>query len=440
MTRRNKDMAVVKLLPGGQGRTMNNRLDTAGLHVNAKVSFEDAWGFILKVGVAAHGYGSTATRLESFLKDLSKRLGYQGVFRSTPSDILFALREGPKMPQRVEFIATPAPNIDLDKLARLGDLLKELKTGTLSLADAAVRIDAIDQVTPPWGRFASMLGYALTALGLAPLLGGGWFDTLYATLFSMLVYGLVLLSGRMGGAATKWLPLSSAFVVGVLAAVVKLWVPELNLVLVILSAVAIILPGYTISLGAGELVAQHVLSGTANLMSGLVCLVKQIAGGWLGIVTAGFFISGTATGPATPVDPVWTKLLFPLLLVGLCLAFQTSRRDLPWAVLVSGIAYLGVMAGSSILDVNLGNLVGTIIAVVIANLWARQTGRPTLIVLIPAIVMLVSGSIGFRGLASMAGGEVLLGAQQFLQMFVVAMTMVAGIMVGCTIVRPESGL
>jgi uncharacterized membrane protein YjjB (DUF3815 family) len=98
------------------------------------------------------------------------------------------------------------------------------------------------------------------------------------------------------------------------------------------------------------------------------------------------------------------------------------------------------MAGSSILDPNLGNLVGTIVAVVVANLWARQTGRPTSIVLIPAIVMLVSGTIGFRGLASMAEGELLLGAQQFIQMFVVALTIVTGVFVGYTIIRPEPGL
>ncbi len=87
-----------------------------------------------------------------------------------------------------------------------------------------------------------------------------------------------------------------------------------------------------------------------------------------------------------------------------------------------------------------GNLVGTIIAVVIANLWARKTGRPSSIVLIPAIVLLGCGSIGFRGLASMAGGDLLLGAQQFLQMFVVAMTIFVGIVVGYTIVRSEPGL
>ena len=102
--------------------------------------------------------------------------------------------------------------------------------------------------------------------------------------------------------------------------------------------------------------------------------------------------------------------------------------------------YLGIMAGSSILDSNVGNLVGTIIAVVVANLWARHTGRPTSIVLFPAIVMLVSGSIGFRGLAAMAEGELVVGAQQFSQMFVVALTIVTGIMIGYTIVRPEPTL
>jgi uncharacterized membrane protein YjjP (DUF1212 family) len=407
---------------------------------SSKVNFDEAWHFILKVGLAAHKYGSTSTRLEYFLSSLSKRMGYQGVFKSTPAEIMFGLRETSDSPQRIEVMATPPPNIDLDKLARLGELLNEIKEGSLSIPDAYDHIDAIDQIPPPWGKFASMLGYVFTGLGLAPLLGAGWTDTLVATVFSILVYGLVLLSARMGAITMSWMPLSTALITGFLATLVKYWVPDLNLVLVILSAVAIILPGYSISLGAGELVAQHVLSGVSNLMSGLITLVKQIAGAIIGIGIASLLVTTVATEFETPVDQMWLLLLFPLLLVGLGLAFQVSRKDLPWSVLVSGLAFLGVMAGSSLLDSNLGNLLGTIVAVVIANLWARKTGRPSSIVLIPAIVMLVSGTIGFRGLASMAEGELLLGVQQFLQMFIVAITILAGILIGFTIVRPEPNL
>jgi uncharacterized membrane protein YjjP (DUF1212 family) len=414
--------------------------DSDVFSASSKVNFDEAWHFILKVGLAAHKYGSTSTRLEYFLLSLSKRMGYQGVFKSTPVEIMFGLRETSDSPQRVEVMATPPPAIDLDKLARLGELLNEIKEGSLSVSDAYDRIDQIDQVPPPWGKFASLLGYVFTGLGLAPLLGAGWTDTFVATVFSILVYGMVLLSARMGAITTSWMPLSTALITGFLATLVKYWVPDLNLVLVILSAVAIILPGYSISLGVGELVAQHVLSGVSNLMSGLITLIKQIAGAIIGISIASLFVTTAATEPETPVNQMWVMLLFPLLLVGLGLAFQVSRRDFPWSVLLSGIAFLGVLGGTSLMDSNLGNLLGTIIAVVLANLWSRKTGRPTSIVLIPAIVMLVSGTIGFRGLAAMAEGELLLGVQQFLQMFIVAITILAGILIGFTIVRPEPNL
>ncbi len=45
------------------------------LEVKTKVPFEDAWKLLLKVGVAAHKYGSTSNRLEIFLANLSKKMG-----------------------------------------------------------------------------------------------------------------------------------------------------------------------------------------------------------------------------------------------------------------------------------------------------------------------------------------------------------------------------
>ena len=186
--------------------------------------------------------------------------------------------------------------------------------------------------------------------------------------------------------------------------------------------------------------AGHIASGAADLITGLICLFKQVAGGYLGRVGAGVFVPIAVTGGTIPVASIWLWLFVPVILLGLCLAFQTSRRDLPWAVLVCGIAYLGIMAGSALLDSSLGNLLGTVTAMIAGNLWRRKTGRPSSIVLIPAIVLLVSGSIGFRGLVAMTEGQLMLGTQEFLQMFFVALTIFVKIMIGVTVVRPEPGL
>lgn len=70
-------------------------------------SFDDACQFIIKLGTAAHGYGSNATRLEWFLARLTTALGFQGIFRSTPNEIIFAFQAEADQPQRIHAAVHP---------------------------------------------------------------------------------------------------------------------------------------------------------------------------------------------------------------------------------------------------------------------------------------------------------------------------------------------
>ncbi|GAB4517159.1 MAG: hypothetical protein Tsb0019_16830 [Roseibium sp.] len=405
-----------------------------------QVPYDEAVRFIVRVGVAAHGYGATAIRLELVLSELTRFFGLEGVFRSSPSEIIFAFRETPGAAQRVEIVPTFPPDVQLDKLARLGELLGELPESRFSLAEAFDRLDAIDRAPPPWGFSTLTLGYISVALGLTPLLGGSWSDTLMAAVLSLPVFTIVLASPRLGSLMAGLMPFTTALAAGVLAALAKLWLPDLNPVLVVLSAVAVILPGYTISVGAGELVAQHVVSGTSNLTRGLVCLVKQVAGSGLGIV----FVSSLATLPAgaspAPVDASWVLFMFPFFVLGLCLTFQMAGRDLLPAMLVSLLAYLGVFGGQALFGSITGTLIGTVVAVGTAQFWANKTGRPSTILLIPALVTLVSGTAGFRGLAELWQGDVMLGAEEILHMFVVAITILAGLLIGNGLFRGDDAI
>ena len=401
------------------------------------VSFDEACSFIIKLGTLAHGYGSTATRLEIYLRRLTEAFGYSGVFRSTPTDIVFSFQKKDELWQQLHLVALPGTGLNLDRLARVGDLIDAVAAGQVSISEASKRLDEIDKTPLPWGVAANAFSYAFLGAGLAVIFAGGWWDVFFSTVLSLIVYGMVLLSGRFGIRTAEWLPLSTTFVVALLASFAKVWIPELNVVIVIVSAIAILLPGYTVSLGIIELVSQHVVSGSANLMSGLVYLAKQFAGGWLGAGLAGMLVTIPTAAAATPVNAQWLWLFMPPLIVGLCVVFQTATRDMFWACFGCAVAYGGILLGSAIAGGNLGNLIGTIIAVIFANLWARRTRRPTSIVLVPAIILLVSGSIGFRGLAAVAAGQTAVGEQQFLQMFIVALTIAVGLLVGNTLVKPK---
>ena len=401
--------------------------------------FDQACRFIIKLGTMAHGYGPNAIRLESYLSRLTSALGYHGVFRSTPTEMVFTLSEKEGAWQRIHIATMPGTGLDLAKLPEVGTLVDAVVAGQVSVSEAMTRLDEIGKRPHPWGAFANAVSYAFCGSSFAVLLSGGWWDVLLSALFSLVVYGMVALSARFGVRTAEWLPLTSAFVAGALATLAKIVLPELNIVLVTLAAILILIPGFSISVGIIELVSQRVVSGTVNLMNGLIYLVKQFAGAWLGVGLVHLFWSIPTTAGSS-VNSQWLWLFMPLLIIGLCVVFQTAPKDFFWAVLGCGIAYGGILAGGAIAGGNLGNLFGTIVAVVFANIWGKATHRPTSIVLLPAIVLLVSGSIGFRGLAAITVGQTATGEQQFVQMFVVALTIAAGLLVGNTIIQPKASL
>ena len=95
---------------------------------------------------------------------------------------------------------------------------------------------------------------------------------------------------------------------------------------------------------------------------------------------------------------------------------------------------------------NVGVLLASMTVTVYAQAWAKWKDRPRSIVITPALVVLVSGSIGFRGLVSLtvddddeeSSSEA--GLEEFAQMFVVALLIVAGILVGNLLLRAPTTL
>lgn len=112
-------------------------------------------------------------------------------------------------------------------------------------------------------------------------------------------------------------------------------------------------------------------------------------------------------------------------------------RDFPWVMLCCLVSYIGVTFGNTFEIQYLGTLIGAIVANIFANLWARKTNRPTSIVLVPAITVMVSGSVGFQGLLIAATEESSRGLNQFMQLFIVALVISAGLLIANTIVRPK---
>ena len=175
--------------------------------------------------------------------------------------------------------------------------------------------------------------------------------------------------------------------------------------------------------------------------------------GWLvlGGILGAFFISGVTStdyrsDEAVIIEPppgYWQALFVPLLTIGLAIAFETSPGDLYWSIVAQGLTYTVVVAFSYIPSDSpyardVGIAVSSVYMTIVANAWSRWKNKPTNVLLVPCLVLQVSGSIGFRGIISLVEGETALGTQQFLRMFYVALLTFVGVAVGMVVLKPRS--
>jgi uncharacterized membrane protein YjjP (DUF1212 family) len=337
---------------------------------------------------------------------------------------------------RTMLVSLPGTGFDLAKLAAVGEMVDAVEEGRVSITEATASLATIDALPPPYNSFLVAWGYALCGAGFAGFLQGSWWDIFLSAAISIVVFFIVTLTGKVSERAASWVPFLCAFIAGSLAAAGNFLLPGIQAYLITLSAIIYLIPGFSISIGVIELTSKHAVSGITNLMNGLVYLLTLFAGAWTGI---------TLTGAILPAAPVADGAISPwlvgpsamILAAGLCIVFQTPRRDLLLALAGCAVAYAGIMLGEAWQVNNLGNFLGTAGAVIFANVWSGVTKRPTSIVLLPAVIFMVSGSVGFRGLVAMAAGHEALGLEEFTQMFIVALTIAVGLIVGNSVSRPR---
>jgi uncharacterized membrane protein YjjP (DUF1212 family) len=426
--------------------------------------FEATCRLTVQIGRAAMKYGSTAASVESFLAAVMQHFGYRGVFRTSQSELFCNFQIDESDLGLAHIVAVETGSVSLHKLGLIaemakgmlllskekehkvrGDELVDCEAETLSteneqtydtISKAVTRLHKIDNEPDPWSSRYQLAAFAVAGAGLAMVYQGTWIDIGLSTVNGALVFGLIALFRNVRSQSVEqWVVLASAFVCSLIATTVKIWLPEINVALVTMAGVAVYLPGYSVTLGAAELVSSHIISGSARLIAGLVVLMWLVVGTWLGHnAVSWIFDIEPLDSPADPVSPYYQAVFIPMLFMAVIIIFQNSYRDLPWSLLCMSVAYGTSIVSSFYAKPNLTTFLSSVAMTVFANIWARCTDRPNTLILLPAFLLKVSGSIGFLGLITLVEGERFIGLQQFRSMFIIALLIIVGVLAGNTLV------
>lgn len=400
-----------------------------------------AEAFVVELARALHERGIPSHRLEASVSRVAARLGLAVQVFSVPTSVQIAF-EGPDG-QRSTFLRADAGEVDLARIARLNELIDGVLDGRVTAEEGRARLGLIASQPPAYPAAFGPLAYGVASAGACRFFGGGPSEVLASAFIGGAVGAAALLIARRPSFTRLFEPVA-ALVAAVLAAALAAGPFGLASDVVTLSALIVLVPGFTLTVAMSELAERHLSSGTARLAGAATTFL--VIGLGIGIGRKLALFLGGAPGAAEPHGwlPPFDALseLGALLTAPLAFAvlFQARRRDLPWILPTTLLGYFGARAGSVALGPELGVFVGALTVGAISNALARWRGHPVSITQVPGIMLLVPGSIGYRSVSFFLAQDVLSGMEAAFRMALVAVALVGGILFANVLVAPRREL
>lgn len=395
---------------------------------------DEAVSFILRLGKALHTYGLAADALEEALSGVTRRLGLDAQFFTTPTAIFAAF--GAPEEQSTHLIRVVPSEPNLGKLAALDAVTRAIHAGTITPREGIERVDAIIAARDPYDGAIAILSCGIASAAVCRVLSGGMAEVAVAGLAGLLV-GMVERATRRLPHSSYVYELFGSMTVAVFVSLLAAFGLSVSVSTATLAGVIILLPGLTLTVAMTELASRHLAAGTARLSGAFITFIAMAFG-----VAVGNRVAAALVGvaPAVAPEPLlewtrWAGVAVAPLAFGIYL--RARPRDLGWIWTAGIVGYVAVRLGADGLGPALGASIGSLTVGILANLFERRRHGPAAVALVPGVLLLVPGSIGYRSVASLLDENVVDGVSTGFSMIFTAMALAAGLLMANVLVPPQ---
>ncbi|MBV8433652.1 MAG: threonine/serine exporter family protein [Candidatus Eremiobacteraeota bacterium] len=339
-----------------------------------------------------HRAGIATDAIEQTLTEVARAIGVDAQIFALPTNISISV--GPDWNQRTVNMRLEPGRVSLRKIALLNEIYDALRRGKIDFPHAAELVAEVDKRWPGLPAWLQIPALGLIAVGVALILGGGGREIFVSALIGSC-------TGALGAIATKvdivarLFDVVAAFLATLIVAIFVRVAGPTNVYVSIVAGIVVLLPGYSLTLALHELANDFLVAGVARLGKVLSVLLALGVGAFLGLAMFPSLLSSGNVAPH-PVSAMWWIVASLCLSVGLSIDLDARLRDSAWVLGACFMALLATHVLSATPAHNVSAFLASFICGTVANLGARYLRVPQAIMLVPALLVLVPGSLSYE--------------------------------------------
>jgi uncharacterized membrane protein YjjP (DUF1212 family) len=344
------------------------------------------------MGRELHRAGIATDAIEQTLSEIAATIGLDVQVFALPTYITIAI--GPTWSQRTVMMRLEPGRVSLRKIALINELYDALRNGRIDYRKATILLGEVDAQwpgLPPWLEIPAL---AFIAVGVALILGGGTRELIVSGAIGICTGILSTIAARSAIVA-RLFAVTAAFAATLIVASFQKLVGPVNIYISIIAGIVVLLPGYSLTLALHELANDFLVAGVARLGRVFSTLLALGCGAFLGLAVVPSVLKGEVAS-THPVAGTWWFVASVCMAVGLSIDLDARLRDFIWVFASSFVALLTAHVLGTTSAHAVSAFLSAFICGMVANTGARYLRVPQAIMLVPALIVLVPGSLSYE--------------------------------------------
>lgn len=349
--------------------------------------------FLATMARALHESGVATDALEETLTNIADSIGIPLQIFALPTQITIAV--GPRWNQKTVLMRLEPGQVNLRRISILNSIYDELRAGKMDYREASTAVSSIDRRWPGLNVFWQIPALVLVALGVAILLGGQTRELFVAGAIG-LATGIIAVIANWNAVVARLFEVLAAFVGTLIVALFTKFFGAPNIYVSIVAGVVVLLPGYSLTLALHELANNNLVAGVARLGKVLSVLLALACGALLGFALLGPRLLQTGDLHTHAVEGRWWLAAAVLMSVGLSIDLDSRLKDFVWVFASCFVALFisHALGGTAVHAV--AAFASAFLCGIVANMGARFLRLPQAVMLVPALLVLVPGSLSYE--------------------------------------------